>query len=73
MNIVAPIVSCGVRSGGCLICFVGICILCFFLSFSLSLLHIVVGHVLVCDLWHFFPDHTRILFCILDKALIMVS
>ena len=28
---------------------------------------------LVCDLWHFLPDHTRILFCILDKAPIMVS
>ena len=39
----------------------------FFLSFSLFLLHVVVGRRLVCDLWHFLPDHTRILFVYLIK------
>ena len=63
----------GVRSGGFLIRFVAVCILCFFPSFSLSRLHVVVGRGLVCDLWHFLPDHTRILLSILDKAPIMVS
>ena len=62
-----------VRSEGCLILLVAVCILCFFPSFSLSLLHVVASGGLVCDLWHFLPDHTRILFCILDKVSIMVS
>ena len=53
--------------------FVAFCVLCFFQSFSLSLLHVVVGRGSVYELWHFFPDHTRIFFCILDKAPIMVS
>ena len=53
--------------------FVAFCILCFFQSFSLSLLHFVVGRGSVYDLWHSLPDHTHILFCILDKAPIMVS
>ena len=65
--IVAPIVLCGVRSGGRLTRFIAVCDLCFFPSFSLSLLHVVVGRGLVCDLWHFLPDHTRILFVYLIK------
>ena len=60
IKIVAPIVLCGGEVGRVFDPFC--CHLCFFPSFSLFLLHFVVGRELVCDLRHFLPDHTSILF-----------
>ena len=41
--------------------FSGLCSV-FLSEFSLSLLHVVVGRGLVCDVWQFLPDHALILF-----------
>ena len=73
INIVVPIVLCWDEVGRWFDPFYSRLCSVFLSVFSLSLLHVVVGRRLVCDLWHFFPDHPRILVCALDKAPIMVS